>query len=354
MRIAFLHMTLGLVDRGSEISTDMIARELAKTNEVLVIGSGNVKNTSYKYKRIYPLDSAPSPAPNNTWEKILFRLHLDDSSRHVVNFTLKARDEIRRFSPEIIVAVNGAVQVKILKQEFPTVKIVVFGRAGIGHDDLSNLKSSPDLFVALSEQAKFWADEHKKKNTKAVYIPNPIDLDLYQKAKAQKLTLPHPILLVVGALTSYKNIDKVVRVARDLGVSLLLIGDGEQSDRIASLLSSYHGEFKWIKHLDPSELPGYYRSADAFCLIPDSQESFGRVYIEAMAAGLPIVASDDEVRRGIIGEQGIYIDPHNTSELTQALRQALTIKKKLSYKNELQEYDLKKVVKDIEKELHEL
>lgn len=350
MKIAFLHMTLGLVDRGSEVVTDLAASSLASKHQVLVLQSGPLSKKAYQVKRVYLLTSAPAVAPTNIFEKLLFRTHLNLAARLIKAFTLASLPLISKFQPDIIVAVNGSSQLRILQSQSLKAKLVVFGHAGIGHDDLANLKNSPDLFVALSRHAESWAREHALSPTKVVYIPNPLPPS---KIKPIDLNLPRPIVLTVGALSRYKNIDSVIKAVSRLQASYLLIGDGEEGSTIADALNNFPGDFRWIKHVDPSEIPSYYAASDIFCFVPDPQEAFGRVYLEAMNAGLPIVASDDPIRRGIIGEQGNYAPPHDINSIVSALQSAST-QGKIDYKAELKPYQLKTVITQIEKEFHAL
>lgn len=352
MKIAILHMTMGLVDRGSEISTHLLAAELGKDHEVTVFQSGKNPVAPYHVVRVLPLSAAPPSAPHSLWEKLLFRLHHDTSSRLVRRFTKLCYLKLTKLAPDIIVAVNGADQVRLLRGFSSKYKIVVFGRAGIGHDDLANLRAEPDLFIALSKKAREWAAEEKRAATKLAYIPNPVDVKGY-RAKAYPHHLPSPVILVVGALTSYKNIPVAVAAASALSASLLLVGDGEESDNVASILSSYPTDFCWLKHVDPIDMPSIYKSADVFCFVPDPQEAFGRVYLEAMAAGLPIVASDDPIRRNLIGTQGFFADPSDVGSVTRQLSAALA-SRRVNYKDELMPYQLSTVVKQIEEEFYDL
>lgn len=353
MKIAFLHMTMGLVERGSEISTDLLATSLSDSHEVLVIQSGIITDKKYKVKRILPLRSAPPVAPQSLPEKMLFRLGIDSNSRLVSTFTSLALPELHKFKPEVIIATNGAVQVKILRKLKPKPKIVVFGRAGIGHHDRSNILARPDLFIALSKKAKNWAQTFCSKRTIVVHIPNPINTQLFTRIKKAKLNLPHPVIMTVGALTKYKNLDSLIDAVKLTNSSLLLVGDGEERSSITAKLSGLANEFSWIHHLDPLELPAYYQAADVFCFVPDKQEAFGRVYLEAMAAGLPIVASNDAVRREIIGSNGIYVDPHDSVSISRGLAKA-SIVGRVDYASKLRVYQVDTVVKKIEKVFYEL
>lgn len=353
MKIALLHMTLGLINRGSEIISDSIAGVLSHEHEVLVIQSGVAGDKPYAVKRIMPLRIPPPSAPRSAKDKILFRLKRDENSRAVRSFTARALLELKKFSPDIIIAVNGARQVSFLKKQMKKSKIVVFGHAGIGYHDAQNLRAKPDLFIALSREAQVWGEKLSYKSTKVVYVPNAVDTEVYKKARIKKLKLPHPIVITVGALTGYKNISSVIEAVSKTPCSLLLIGDGEERNSIAQKLSVLANDFSWVRHVDPVDLPSYYKAADVFCFVPDSQEAFGLVYIEAMAAGLPVIASDDAVRRDIVGSKGIFVDPHNPEAIGLAILKACK-RGVVDYGSKLEKYGLENVVKKIEHEFYEL
>lgn len=353
MKIAILHMTAGMIDRGSEVYFDMLAKSLAKNHELLFCQSGPRIKSQYRIMRIHPLSQLPRIAPTNWWQKILFRLKINSLSLNSLIFTFKSLVVLKKFSPNIVIAVNGGWQVIILKLFLNNAKIVVFGQAGIGHDDRFNLLVSPHLFIAPTEQAAGWAKVYAKKDTKVAMVPNPIDLHKYMLVKPTNLAMDHPILITVGALTAYKNILSLVSVASSLSLNLVIVGDGELATKLSSMLSNYLGKFRWIKHANPSELPSLYMAADAFAFTPDSQEAFGMVYLEAMAAGLPIVASDDPVRRSIVGSKGFYADPHNPDSLRQAIKRALS-SGRIDYSRELEKYKIETVVTQLESLFKEL
>ncbi len=229
-------------------------------------------------------------------------------------------------------------------------KIVAFGHAGIGYHDAGTLKAVPDLFVALTPVALGWAKAIARSQTRVVYIPNP--LPSFQ-SKAISLNLPSPVVLTVSALSRYKNVDKVASALSSLPYSWLLIGDGEERDVIEDQLSTFASDFRWIKELDQSEIGAYYQSADIFCFVPDSHESFGMVYLEAMASGLPIVATDDKIRRDLIGETGIYVDPYDPDSITAGINTAHQ-RARHDYSLELKPFALKTVITQLNKEFHDL
>lgn len=350
MKIIFLHLTMGLVERGSEISTDLLASELAKKHDVLVIQSGPAGPKPYRLKRVMPLNKAPAPAPRTLLDKLSSRLYLDTASFQIRRFTRAALPTITQFAPDIIVSTNGSPQLRILQGQALQAKVVTFGRAGMGYHDQDTLASNPDLFIALSEPARLWALKLSGGRTKVVYLPNPV---VSLSPPPLDLALSSPVVITVAALSRYKNINQVISAISSTPASLLLVGDGEERDTISSMLSSLATEFRWIKHLGQAELPSHYASAQVFCFVPDPQEALGRVYLEAMAAGLPIVASDDPIRRSLIGAKGIYVDPHDPASIARGINQALKLGK-LDYSHQLKPYALNRVVSQLEKELHDL
>ncbi len=352
MKILFLNLTQGLVDRGLERVVDLYAQALSKNNQVTVVQAGPVNpDKSYTIIRSMRLETAPQAAPYNFFEKLLFRLECDPSSVAVINFTKASIQSIKSINPDVVIACNGAPQIKILKRELSTHKIAVFGQAGMGHHDLKTLIAAPDLFIALTDAQASWCRRYIRPTTKLVVIPNPVN-HIKSKKKID-LGVAHPIVLTVGALTRYKKIVSTAESLKNLAVSHVIIGDGEDGDKLQDVLSSRQSDFRWIKQVDPDLMQEYYHSCDVLCFTPDPREAFGNVYIEAMAAGLPIVATDDPVRREIIGSSGYYVNPHRPDEVGSAVLRAMS-NGRIDYGPQLSRCNIKVVSKLLEKELYDL
>jgi phosphatidylinositol alpha-mannosyltransferase len=82
---------------------------------------------------------------------------------------------------------------------------------------------------------------------------------------------------------------------------------------------------EFVGYVSSERLPTFYHQADIFCAPSLGYESFGIVLLEAMAAGLPIVASNIAGYRTILsdGEEGRLTPPGQTECLADALRQLL-------------------------------
>jgi glycosyltransferase involved in cell wall biosynthesis len=76
----------------------------------------------------------------------------------------------------------------------------------------------------------------------------------------------------------------------------------------------------WLGVVPPNRMAEIYRNADVF-IFPTRYESFGLVVIEAMAAGLPVIVSDN-IGAGLVthGRNGVVISGYDPSHYAEALR----------------------------------
>lgn len=129
------------------------------------------------------------------------------------------------------------------------------------------------------------ARQYPRKNTKSLVQAMPRVL----------AAVPDATLRVVGGGPSLKNLEKQVgRLSLENAVTLL----GEVPDDEA--------------------VRREYAAADVFCL-PSLQEGFGIAYLEAMAAGLPVVALDVAAVPEIVGDAGVLLPPGDETALADAL-----------------------------------
>lgn len=159
-----------------------------------------------------------------------------------------------------------------------------------------------------------------------------IDLDRWRAAlDAGRAARGDPTVLTVCHLYRRKNLDAVVRAAAQLKgrlppVRFRIVGEGPEGRRLQenALRSGVADRVRFLGHLPFELLAREFRSADLFCL-PSLQEGFGIVFVEAMAAGLPIVAwragSTPEVVRDT--ENGLLVPPENGNALASAIERLL-------------------------------
>lgn len=206
---------------------------------------------------------------------------------------------------DIVIPTNGRLQVFIARiLSFLLGKpMVVFGHSGPGADDKWNLLCLPNVFVSFSKAQKKWADKYKLPFTKSICIHHAVDTKIFTppKNKPKKKTV-----LCVAANTPDKRVDLVRKAVSNLdGYKFVAVGKGSD------------------KEIAFSDMPEVYRNADVFCFVPKSHEAFGLVFLEAMACNLPVVTIDDDVRREIVGNAGLFVkNPEDTNSLSKAIKNA--------------------------------
>lgn len=231
----------------------------------------------------------------------------------------------------LVIPTNGRLQTlkASIGRSLGGYKIIISGQAGIGRDDIWNIFiTMPDVYVALTEHEAKWAKKWAFK-TKITQITNGVDLKKFNSAGSKKnLQLKGPIILSVGALEWYKHHERSIKALAKLDVgSLLIIGQGSEKESLESLGNKLLGKDRFlILKADYDEVADYYRAVNLFVLPSWGRESFGIVYLEAMASGVPVVAPDDQSRKEIVGNGGILVDVSNEEKYALAIQEALSKK----------------------------
>lgn len=324
MRILFALPGFQRYDRGAEIALMAVATALAaRGDDVTLIGSGAARpGKPYRYIRSPAMgrehfESFPSlPAFRNetAYEEASFAFGLAARYRPAdydltvtcaypfTNWTL--RRPARGHRPRhVFVTQNGDWPAYSNNSEYR-----FFGCDGL-------ICINPDYF------------ERNRTRWNCALIPNGMDPARFSPGPAtrQAFGLPtdKPVVLMVSALVASKRVDVGIRAIAEMpGVHLVDAGDGPLRDEIDRLANDLMpGRFSRIS-VKPDQMPSLYRSADAFLHL-SKDESFGNVYVEAMACGLPIVAHDWARTRWIVGDREFLADTDDQEMLVAAIRAAL-------------------------------
>lgn len=176
---------------------------------------------------------------------------------------------------------------------------------------------------------------------KIVVIPHGVDLSRFHECD-EKLELDgDPAILHVGRIGRMKGVDVLIQAVAKLrselpNVKLHLVGDVLVND--FQLLVKKKGVPKhvvfhgWTAH---SMVPLYYNSAD-LCVFPSRHESFGLGILEAMASGIPVIASNIGNFREILfnGKNAILFKSEDAEALSKAIHilyQDVGLRKKISH-----------------------
>ena len=140
-----------------------------------------------------------------------------------------------------------------------------------------------------------------------------------------------PLFVSAGRLIPQKGVDLLIRALatyrREFGpCALWVIGDGRERDALIELATrlGVREEVSFLGTVDHETLKGAFATCSAF-VFPTLQDFVGRVAVEALSAGAPIVISPMTGAVGTIvqdGVNGIVVDPRDPRALAEAMRRA--------------------------------
>lgn len=186
-----------------------------------------------------------------------------------------------------------------------------------------------DVRVAVSPAAQVYAAEALGVPIGSFkVVPNGIDVAQFDTEPIAALRDPaRPLLLFVGRLEPRKGLDVLVRAFLRVRVALptvrlCVVGEGAQRERCQQMIpGSIRHDALFVGHVDDAEKARYFASADLFIAPNVGGESFGIVLLEAMAAGLPVIASDIPGFRTVMrnGHQGRFVRAGDASALADTI-----------------------------------
>jgi glycosyltransferase involved in cell wall biosynthesis len=154
--------------------------------------------------------------------------------------------------------------------------------------------------------------------------PNAVDNTRFAVPATLRDPRAEPVrFLFAGRLESAKGVATLLDAWNIVppGSRLTIAGNGTLAERLGERVSRTLAGVDVVGHLDRDALARAYADADVF-VFPSVSDPWGLVVNEAMAAGLPIVASsapgavDDLV---IQGENGIVVAPHDVAGFARAI-----------------------------------
>jgi phosphatidylinositol alpha-mannosyltransferase len=184
-----------------------------------------------------------------------------------------------------------------------------------------------DSVVAVSEPAREYLTRHFPVET--TIVPNGVDLGRFRPGVAP---IPRfddgvPNILFVGRFDPRKGLPDLLRACARLaeeGLSfrVILVGDGRlrgEAERLAG--GTLRGRVHFEGRVEHDRLPAYYASADLFCSPATAGESFGMVLLEAMALGVPVIATDLPGHRSVVthGREAVLVPPRDVRTLAGAM-----------------------------------
>ncbi len=186
-----------------------------------------------------------------------------------------------------------------------THSLYLFPEKGLYKSFAKWIFTNSDHVLTLSRQSKKEIEELGIDPKKITVFTYWIDL---KKFKAQSLKLKAKkklnwdsnfVVLFVGRLVEEKGILVLLEAAKkwNKNITLVIVGTGPLGESIKYQVSSIKN-IKYIGKVDNNDLPKYYNAADVTIVPSIHEEGFGRVILESLACGTPVIGSN----RGAIPE----------------------------------------------------
>jgi phosphatidylinositol alpha-mannosyltransferase len=182
--------------------------------------------------------------------------------------------------------------------------------------------------IAVSEPARDFVRSYF--GGKYRIIPNGVDTERFSPDVRPLEKFDDGVfnVLYVGRLEPRKGLSVLIDAYRDFSAvenqktRLIIVGDGPLRGRLRrSICGKIQSSIHFEGTVHPDLLPRYYASAQVLCSPATGGESFGIVLLEAMASGIPVVASDIPGYRTAVknGEHGLLIETGSRRSLATAL-----------------------------------
>jgi glycosyltransferase involved in cell wall biosynthesis len=183
-----------------------------------------------------------------------------------------------------------------------------------------------DLVITVSRYCAERLEElYRVKNP--VVVPELIDLDAWRHLFRANPAATHPSKFTVLSVCRFyprKRMEVLLQAAALLRktipqLEIRIVGNGPEYKRLQRICLELDLEpvVKWLGDTPLATLAEEYNRAHVFCL-PSVQEGFGIVFLEAMAAGKPIVAARAAAVPELV-RNGILVEPENPGALAEAI-----------------------------------
>jgi phosphatidyl-myo-inositol alpha-mannosyltransferase len=185
------------------------------------------------------------------------------------------------------------------------------------------------LIAVSPAAASYHAEALGVEPSRFVQVPNGVDAGRFLDAEPREdlMDRDRTTLLFVGRLEPRKGLEPMIRAFVALcsqreDLRLLVVGDGPERARCEALVPErLRDTVTFLGRVDHDDLPGCFAAADVYVSPALGGESFGIVLLEAMAAGLPVIASDIPGYRTVLreGVQGRFAPPGDPARLAEVV-----------------------------------
>ncbi|MFH1522951.1 MAG: glycosyltransferase family 4 protein [Patescibacteria group bacterium] len=231
-----------------------------------------------------------------------------------------------------------------------------------------------DIVTVISEHLKKRAIDNGVEESKINVIPNAVDIQLFaqkhnkQEPEITRKTLnikdDEKVIITVSRLVKkngLKNlIDAVSLLNKEQKIKLIICGAGDEEKKLKDQVDKNNIKDKilFLGNIDHEKIPQYLWISDVFCR-PSLSEGLGNVFLEAMVAGLPVVATSVGGIPDFLndGATGWFCKVNNPESISEKIKYILDEKNKTEVekvvenakKMVVEKYNWGKITKEMEK-----
>ena len=219
-----------------------------------------------------------------------------------------------------------------------------------------------DHIQAISNYLADWA---RKMGAKAPIevVPNGVDIEKL-KTKNKELKTNDKIIITTSRLVYKNGVDILIRSVAELyvqhrmsNIKVQILGAGSEEKKLKDLARELKVDdiVQFLGHIEPEKVYDYLAEADIF-VRPSQSEGLGSSFLEAMGAGLPIIATPvggipDFLKDGITGLFCEVDDPQDLAEKIKLLMADETLAKRIAENGRqlvLEKYDWNNIAKQMQ------
>lgn len=235
---------------------------------------------------------------------------------------------------------SGKKLVLTIWENVPFLSVRSFKGFGSNERIVDFVRANTDRFIAVTGRAKMALMVEGVPEERIRVVPAGVDVSRFSPAAPdpgiqERLGVQAGdfTLLFVGRLERQKGIYDLVYAFRLLAldrsmahVKVALAGTGPDAERLRGLIKKLglEGRVRLVGGFSYAEVPGVYNSADALILpsipTPVWQEQFGMVLVEAMASGLPVIASMSGSIPEVVGDCAVTVQPNDPLSIYEAVK----------------------------------
>ena len=305
-----------------------LARQLRNLgHEVRIFAPSSRADVDFDTARFYRIGTPIAIPVNDSVARITLSFHLADRVAAIVQ---KERFDVLHFHEPLMPALPMTMLRMSTTANVGTFH--AFARSNVGYYYgrrwLEPYLAFLHRGIAVSEPARAFLHQYFPEYPLRV-IPNGIDINVFKPGQApiRHLRDDSVNVLFVGRLEKRKGLGDLLRGyefmrSRVPKSRLIVVGDGPLRGKVESYISRHRvPDVVLAGYVPDTVLPRYYGSADIFCVPATGAESFGIVLLEAMASGLPIVATEIEGYMSVLepGRDSMTVQPKGWAELGAAL-----------------------------------